>query len=346
MKPGFRRSFAVICGLMASVCSGLAVSETEDIIDFSILFDKRVEYEGPSAAFASITGSPLWAFSYDQIIAKTVEYGWSVEFDSRVNTPYGIGPRVVQYRTESGRKVIWIPDYGWTLGQDDQLRQHQETLYWILWKAGVKLLVAGGNSGSSDWRVGPEAVKTGDLVFVWSFRTLNRYKGLPGTKYEAVFGSPSVRSRELDQPFMGAPFSKRLADIFAESAGPYVKKGLLRKIHPQDSVRIAIVHPESITFETDFDILFWQTISRQISEYSPDKPPVVMIHGDSINPILARYLKIEMLYYHVVSNIAQGLSTGEERIENKKKVIYSIPHAEMCLDLELSLLENVELINE
>ena len=329
---------------MASLSWTGAVSEDEERIDFSIIFEKDFEYAGPSGMFASITGSPFWSMSYEEIVAATLERGWAVEFDELVDTPNGLGPRVVQYRTPAGRKVLWIPDYGWTLGQDDQLRQHQETLYWILWKAGVKLLVVGGHSGSADWRRGPEAVKTGDLVFPWSFRTLNRYKGLPGTEFEAVFGSPAVRSGEVAQPFMGDPFSERLARLFAERAQPYVEGGLLRKIHRQDSLRVALVHPESITFETDFDILFWQAISRQISDSDPDQPPVVTIHGDAINPILARFLGIEMLYYHMVSNIGQGLSTGEERIENKKKIIYSVEHSRMFLELELSLLESVDLL--
>ncbi len=125
-------------------------------------------------------------------------------------------------------------------------------------QAGVRILVAGGNSGTSDWRKGPDAVKTGDLVFPWSFRTLNRYKGLPGTRYEAVFGSP----------------------------------------------------------------------------------------GDAINPILARYLGIEMLYYHIVTNIGQGLSRGSDKIEHKGKIMYSPVHSEMCLKLELDLLGSVELAQE
>ena len=226
---------------MASLSWTGAVSEDEERIDFSIIFEKDFEYAGPSGMFASITGSPFWSMSYEETVAATLERGWAVEF-------------------------------------------------------------------------------------------------------EAVFGSPAVRSGEVAQPFMGIPFSERLARLFAERAQPYVKRGLLRKIHRQDSLRVAIVHPESITFETDFDILFWQAISRQISEADPDQPPVVTIHGDAINPILARFLGIEMLYYHMVSNIGQGLSMGEERIENKKKIIYSAEHSRMFLELELSLLESVDLL--
>ena len=120
----------------------------------------------------------------------------------------------------------------------------------------MKILVAGGNSGSADWRGGPDAIRPGDLVLPWSFRSQSWYRGLPGTPYESVWGSPGIRSKEIPQPFMGAPFSSRLASLFTELAQKYETSGPLRKIHSQDSVRVAIVHPDSITFETDFDILF------------------------------------------------------------------------------------------
>jgi len=316
------------------------VNPSEKVVDFSPVFDSSVQYIGPKATMASITGSPFWPFSHEEVIGKIQENGWALEHDDRVDTPYGKGPRVLQF-SRKDRKLLWIPDYGWTLGQDDRLRMHQEILFWILWKAGVKIMVAGGNSGSSDWRTGDEAVRPGDMVFPWSFKTRSWYRGLPGTKYETVWGNPALRRGEIIQPFMGEPFSARLASEFYKLAAPYEEKGPVRKIHTPKSLRIALIHPESITFETNFDVLYWQTIARSISENQPDKPPVIPIHGDCINPILATFLEIEMLYYHIVSNVAQGLPAKADISEEKDKLIYARDFGEMALDLELKFFEGV-----
>ncbi len=318
-------------------------NEQQPTLDYSLNYDSTIRYQGPTADLATITGSPLWPFSYREIIDKMLERGWKLEFDHTIPTAYGPGPRVVQFVTNNQRKVIWIPDYGWTLGQDDRIRHHQEKLFWVLWKAGVKLLVVGGNSGTSDWRTGKDAVKTGDLVFPWSFRTGSWYMGLPGTKYESVWGNPAIRSKEITQPFMGEPFSNRLATLFYNLAGPYEKTGPVRKVHSQDSVRIALIHPESITFESDFDILYWQSMSKLISKQNPNKPSVVTIHGDCINPILARFLGMEMLYYHIISNVAQGLPGKMVLSKTKDKIIYDRSFGNMALDLEMQFFEKVEI---
>ena len=78
-----------------------------------------------------------------------------------------------------------------------------------------------------------------------------------------------------------------------------------------------------------------------ISESNPGLPPVVSIHGDCINPILARYLEMEMLYYHLISNVAQGLPGKKDITEEKDKIIYAREFGEMALDLEFSFFETV-----
>ena len=102
-------------------------------------FDSSVIYNGPTSQLATITGSPFWPFSFDQVIGKMKEKGWVLKSDQPVKTPYGHYHRVLQFMTSNQRKVLWIPNYGWTLGQDDRIRYHQEGLFWGA--------VAGGSKG-------------------------------------------------------------------------------------------------------------------------------------------------------------------------------------------------------
>ena len=183
-------------GMCFWACSNPGVNSREEVFQahIAVPFDSSIVYSGPRATLATITGSPFWPFSHDEIIRKMENNGWRLEFDRALRTPYGPGPRLLLWTTPNNRRILWIPDYGWTLGQDDRIRFHQESLFWILWQAEVKLMVVGGNSGSADWRAGQEAISSGDLVFSWSFSTGSWYRGMPGTAYESVWGNPEIRA--------------------------------------------------------------------------------------------------------------------------------------------------------
>ena len=80
--------------------------------------DPTVKYDGPSADFASFTGSPLWGYGIDGVLERAVTQGWTVSRRERLNTPYGLSPLVVHLVAPNGRDVIWIPSYGEVLGED------------------------------------------------------------------------------------------------------------------------------------------------------------------------------------------------------------------------------------
>lgn len=161
------------------------------------MFD-TVDYTGPKAEFATLTGSPLWGKSVAEVAAAYAALGWEHLGDHRPATPYGLGPVVQSFRLPSGRVVIRIPSYGGTAGRDWLLERSKERVFWILWQAGVKVLVIGGTSGTADLRDDDEAVRPGDFVLPWSFRTSPHHRGLPGTPHESAWPRHDLL---LDEPF-------------------------------------------------------------------------------------------------------------------------------------------------
>ena len=103
-------------------------------------------------------------------------------------TPYGLGPQVEHFRGPSGQEFLRIPTYGEVVNEDPELRASEWKTFWILWKAGVKILLVGGTSGSCDWRRGAadeEAVRPGDFVLPFSYLPRDTMPtGLPGTELE------------------------------------------------------------------------------------------------------------------------------------------------------------------
>jgi hypothetical protein len=299
----------------------------------NIVVEPEVVYQGPQAAVASLTGSPLWGLSIDQVIAAAEARGWRHQLSARLPTPYGLAPLLVHFITASGRSVIWIPSYGNVRGEDDQYHHNHLKAFWLLWQAGVKVLLVGGTSGIADWRQGEDAVRPGDVVLPWSFRTKPDHRGLPGTRYETFWPDHDLL---LDDPFCPA-LAQPLADRFRQ----FVNEGKLRRVHTPREVRVALVVPDSLTFETDFDILMWLSISKMSSELQPNRPPVATLHGDCMNPILARHLGMHLLYYHLVSNYAQGLAEHHD-IADSIYDLYTETFPQVALEIELSTLESVE----
>ena len=107
-------------------------------------------------------------------------------------TPYGLGPQVEAYEAPGGARVLRIPSYGMVAGEDWALRAAEWKVFWILWRAGVEVLLVGGTSGTCDWREGEDAVRPGDLVLPWTYFSLDTIpSGLPGTGSRTCWPSGS-----------------------------------------------------------------------------------------------------------------------------------------------------------
>ncbi len=293
--------------------------------------DNSVVYSGPRAEFASLTGSPFWGFGVDEVVRRFVAAGWNHQSSQRLPTPYGSSPLVVHFTNAAGRSILWIPSYGEVVGEDSLYHLNFEKVFWVLWQAGVQVMLVGGTSGIADWRPGEEAVRPGDVVLPWSFRTRPVHRGLPGTEYESMWSKSHV--------LLGDPFCPELAQTMAITLTPHVEQGSLRGIRTPTDTRVALVVPDSITFETEYDILQNLAISRMASELQPDRPPVATLHGDCLNPLLARYLGIHVLYYHMVSNYAHGLLPGEDTAHDLHH-LYTNVFPEIAIAAELEILSN------
>ncbi|MCK4417940.1 MAG: hypothetical protein KAV99_07205, partial [Candidatus Latescibacteria bacterium] len=299
----------------------------------SVSFDSTVKYKGPRADIATLTGSPLWGKTIGQVMNFLMGQGFCHRGAERLPTPYGLGPLVQHFESPSGRSVIRIPSYGGVKGEDWQLRNTAWKVFWLLWKAGVKVLIVGGTSGTADWRDREDSVWPGDFVLPWSFRTSPHHRGLPGTPYETSWPRYDL--------LLNSPFCPELAGILARKVRAEYCPKPFRRVHTPEEVRIALVVPDGITFETTFDILMWVSIAKRISrELQPELPPVVTLHGDCINPVLARLLGIHMLYYHLPSNWAQGLHP-EKGITETLYPLYTEVFPEVVLQLEAWMLENL-----
>ncbi len=254
-------------------------------------------YDGPSASVASITGSPLWGVTPEQVIADRQARGWVLNFNARVRTPYGLGPLVTQFTTSSGRDVIWIPSYGGVRGERfTHPHEGQWRLFWILWKAGVRVLFVGGTHGVNDPRSPAnlqDAIRPGDIVFPWSFyRNDNMAGHLPGTGIGGVL--PNLAR-------MKDPFCVSLSGWMADLAEDLE---FFPKVHRPSDVRVILRSPTGGTFESEGETMVWRHMMQTISER--EGSPFAMLHGDSVTPILCRHLGMDEGYYCIVANDCEG----------------------------------------
>jgi len=295
-------------------------------------------YGGPKARFASITESPFWALSTPELIARAQARGWKLTAHLRSPTPYGLGPDTLAFETPAHRPVLFIRDYGKIPGGEYRQRQLYERLFWVLWKAGVKCLLIGSHAGSADWRQGPDTIVPGDLVFPWSFESKGWFGGLPGTPYETVWNNPLVtRTHALPWPYMRDPFSGPMAAAFRRLAEPEHAAGRIGKIVTPIEARAVLVGEDSIGFESNYDIYAHQAVAKTISEMQPERPPVVTLHGSVVNPVLAKFLGIDILPYQIISNPAQGVAYDISKAHDAH--VFSREAAEMWLRLELEFFE-------
>ncbi len=294
--------------------------------DFSVIYD------GPQAEWCSLTGSPLWARPIEAVVAAWTARGWQHTFGRRVPTPYGLGPEVHAFVLPTGRRVIWIPSYGDIVGEEPVAHATLERVFWILWQAGVKVALIGGNHGVCDPR-GAAGVLPGDVVMPWSFRTHHHHRGLRGT----AFANPWPHANL----FLDDPFCPELAAQFGPLFAPWIERGAVKRVLTPAEVRAALVQVETITFETEFDILQHLATNEAATRLQPERPPVVTLHGDAINPILARFLGIHVVYYSLVCNFAAGLEPPE-RIHDTMTELYRDVYPEMVLDVEGRALETLQ----
>jgi|GEM_PF-1092147 len=297
-------------------------------------FDASVNYSGPKAEFASITGSPLWGMSVGTVIETIGQHGWTLQSSKRIPTPYGLGPLVSHFITPSGRDILWIPTYGAIVGERMFSPTTTRKLFWILWQAGVKVLLVGGTSGTNDWRdpTDKQTVRPGDFVIPWSFYPSRDMLGtLPGTELATGF-VPKIA-------LLNDPFCLSLNRQLAEKARAELVPEPFRTVHTPDMVKVSILHPTMSTFETHFETLTWRVMTKLISEH--ENFPHVVIAGDCVSPVLARKTGIHMGYYHLPSNWVAGHPGTTIALTKSLDDLYLNVLPKVCLKMELELLESV-----
>jgi hypothetical protein len=195
-------------------------------------------------------------------------------------------------------------------------------------------MLVGGTCGVADWREGEDRVLPGDVVLPWSFEThLLEHRGLPGTPHEAPWPEYDLLLNE--------PFCPETRGTLIEEIAPFVQQGKIRKLHTPVDVRAALVSPNTITYESDYDIQTRIALSYVMSQRQPNKPAWITLHGDCINPILARSMGIHLAYYQCVANFAQG--TSDESMTDSIYELYTAVFPEVALAMECSFMEKIRI---
>ncbi|HYB40586.1 MAG TPA: hypothetical protein VEL75_02385 [Candidatus Methylomirabilis sp.] len=280
--------------------------------------DPTVVYAGPRARVATLTGSPVWGLG-DRFGEVAESHGYRRLEVQRPMTPYGPGPQLEVYEAPGGAPVLRIPSYGMVAGEDWMLRSAEWKVFWILWRAGVEVVLVGGTSGTCDWREGEEAVRPGDLVLPWTYLSLDAIpSGLPGTELE------SVLARRV--ALMDEPFCPSLAREIAREVGA-VGSARFRRIHGQDARVVLHRWQYGAGFESVGTSLFLQQYGRGIG--------CPVITGDCVSPVLARVCGMHLGYYHVPSNWAEGLRPQDLAGGLDRLYLETLPGVTAALELRL-----------
>ncbi len=284
--------------------------------------DPSVTYSGPSAAIATISGSPLWGLG-DRFPTFAEERGSTLLGMHRPPTPYGPGPRLEHYQSPTGRHFLRIPSYGMVAGEDWILREAEHKVFWLLWQAGVRVLIVGGTSGTCDWRDGDDAVQPGDMVLPWSFMSLDAPPaGLPGTVLESTLAERV--------PLMDEPFCPSLARAWADELAR-LPSSPFRRVHGHEA-RVILNRWHYGAFESAGQAMLLRYFGQSVG--SP------IITGDCVSPPLARVCGMHMLYYHVPSNWAEGLRPQHLTSTLDKLYVETLP--KVIGELELRLLARLD----
>lgn len=289
-------------------------------------------FEIPQAEIATLSGSVMWNLTTTQFAERAKRAGFNHTGDIRPDTPYGAGPIVQHFVTPSGRSVIRIPSYGVVAGEFTNRMVVQQRVFSILYKAGVKVIIVGGTSGTNDWRgLSEEAIWPGDLVLPWSFYRSEHMVGyLPVEQVGGVLPNLAL---------MKEPFCPSLAEYIKKLIVERYTPSPFRKVHSPNEVKVALRSPSGGSFESEFETLAWRHLTRLISE--EEKFPYVVLHGDCISPILTRHLGAHLLYYHVPVNWAEGHPAGKGDIVGSLDPLYLDVLPDTCSEMELYLLDNL-----
>ena len=280
--------------------------------------DGSVAYDGPRARLATLTGSPVWGLG-DGFASFAARLGHRLLGVHRPMTPYGLGPQVESYSAPGGAAFIRIPSYGMVWGEDWSLRAAEWKVFWILWKAGVEVLLVGGTSGTCDWRDGEDSVRPGDLVLPWSYLSLDAVpSGLPGTELENVLAE---RVALMDEPFCPALARELIREMHALDPAPFLR------IHGQDAGVILHRWQYGAGFEPMGTTLYLREYGRAVGH------PVIT--GDCVSPVLARVCGIHLGYYHVTSNWAEGLRPQNLTGGLDKLYMETLPEVAAAVELRL-----------
>jgi purine nucleoside phosphorylase len=300
-------------------------AEGKPVSDCLCRLEPGVVYEGPSALAATLSGSPLWGLG-DRFHEFAATGGHARLATFRPRTPYGPGPQVEHYRTASGGEFLRIPTYGQVVDEDPVLHRSESKTFWILWKAGVRILLVGGTSGSCDWRrsaADEAAVRPGDLVLPKSYLSRDPMPtGLPGTELE--FCLPR-RVAIMDDPFCPSLTETLRAEV------EHLPGFRFRRIHgPEAGVVLHRWHTGN-----GFESL---ATCRELETYGR-LTGMPVITGDCVSPVLARVCGMHLLYYHVVANWGTGLEPDDPTMTLDQLYLGTLAPA--AATLELSLLDRL-----
>jgi purine nucleoside phosphorylase len=281
--------------------------------------DPTVSYAGPRAPAATLGGSPTWGLG-DRFHAFAATLGHARIAVHRPATPYGPGPQVEHYRTPSGREFLRIPTYGQVVNEDPLLRGSEWKAFWILWQAGVRVLLAGGTSGSCDWRRGRAdegAVRPGDLVLPGSYLPRDTMPtGLPGTELEYCL------TRQV--AIMDDPFCPSLAEAI-RAAAERVPGFRFRRIHGPEARVVLNRWLAGNGFES-------LATCRELELYGR-LTGMPVITGDCVSPVLARVAGMHLAYYHVVANWGTGLEPEDPTVTLDRLYMETLPTVAATLEL-------------
>lgn len=267
-------------------------------------------YSVPPAEVASLTGSIFAGASVPETVARFEGNGWELFFQERINTPYGLGPLVNVFKTPSGRHAMWIPFYGAIAGQFRQDTNYPRDLFWILWKAGVKVIVCGSVHGSADWREPGVRIEPRDVVIPWSFwREYPMAGSLPGTEIGGFYPVLAL---------MGDAYCKVLGEQVAQKIEADLTPDPIRKVHRPRDVQAFAVCPlgNGGSWESDAETNVWRRMCRMISQ-DGEGDLVPLFGGVGVSPPLARKLGAHLVLYHVCTDFAHGVAeTADEVVEH------------------------------